>query len=431
MGTLKVRYPSGQWSAILGSGFDAANTVRWNSAWGQVAGGSMSGGTVVIAANTILGQVSNVPTVAGRRYRFQVYIRAMTSGGNGAFDTVLKVDGAGNIDVWATNVTAYGNTLLSWLVTGDGNTHTYAAQVGTVSGSAVTAYVDAASWVLLEDIGPVTPASIAPPTAGPRVVASGNALGIVAMGALDTTVGAMSASTQYRLTTGLTCFTAAGRRYRITFVIRALSTPTNNYVVATCWRDGAGQYPTMGDRYQGVINYGYQQLNAQWYFDGDDLTHTWDVYLQTGAASVVQAYPAPGGLHYIEDVGPNTSPALPIPATNPPWTAITPLNGWLAQGTSEVQPGYRKVGDIVQLKGAITAGASAALNQTAFTLPAGFYNTTLTRVSMIGFGSNGTTFAARGDLSNAGALAVQSIMGATLNGAILQLNGVSWPVGVT
>lgn len=113
------------------------------------------------------------------------------------------------------------------------------------------------------------------------------------------------------------------------------------------------------------------------------------------------------------------------------WTPLTPINGWVLPSVAEIQPGYRKIEDVVYLKGAVVGGATSALSQAVFNLPAGYYNTVLTRVSMVGFSPGGVSIAARADLGNTGAFILSSINNSVINNAALQLNGVSWPVGVT
>lgn len=51
-----------------------------------------------------------------------------------------------------------------------------------------------------------------------------------------------------------------------------------------------------------------------------------------------------------------------------PWTAVTFSNGWVNFGAGYQAVQYRKVGDMVQVRGVMKSGTLAA---TAFTLPAG------------------------------------------------------------
>lgn len=51
------------------------------------------------------------------------------------------------------------------------------------------------------------------------------------------------------------------------------------------------------------------------------------------------------------------------------WTAVTFTNSWVNYGSGRQAAQYRKIGDIVYLRGQIKNGTN---NNTAFTLPAGF-----------------------------------------------------------
>ena len=72
----------------------------------------------------------------------------------------------------------------------------------------------------------------------------------------------------------------------------------------------------------------------------------------------------------IEDIGPVGSPALPIPTAPPAWTPLTVQSGWTA-GSGE-QPGYRKIGDIVYLRGTATLSGTYQSAVALITLPVGF-----------------------------------------------------------
>jgi hypothetical protein len=52
-----------------------------------------------------------------------------------------------------------------------------------------------------------------------------------------------------------------------------------------------------------------------------------------------------------------------------PWTQPTLVNSWVDYGGSNALLAYRKVGDVVQLRG---TGKDGTLNTTAFTLPVGY-----------------------------------------------------------
>ena len=76
----------------------------------------------------------------------------------------------------------------------------------------------------------------------------------------------------------------------------------------------------------------------------------------------------------VEDVGP-VSQAV-APPVQPPsvWTTPTLLNAWQNLGAPWATAGYRLVGDMVQLRGALvhTAAIPATTSSTVFTLPVGY-----------------------------------------------------------
>jgi len=61
--------------------------------------------------------------------------------------------------------------------------------------------------------------------------------------------------------------------------------------------------------------------------------------------------------------------ALQGTTTPTAWTAPTLLNGWVSYGAGFIAPGYRKVGDMVQIRGAVKSGT---MGVSAFNLPVGF-----------------------------------------------------------
>lgn len=90
------------------------------------------------------------------------------------------------------------------------------------------------------------------------------------------------------------------------------------------------------------------------------------------------------------------------------WTAPTLVNSWANAGGSAAPAGYRKVGNLVLLKGAINAGAS---NTLAFTLPAG-YNPTGTLSFPINAYNSGTNANVGGFVSVGSSGSVTIVYGA-------------------
>jgi hypothetical protein len=375
-GTLKARYPSGQWTPILGSGQEAASVARWNSAWGAVGWTPYSGALSVpveTTNGTNIGVVSWT-AVAGRRYRAVMYVSAVTAAGargpcNGLIDGVLDSSIGGPWMVAPVSPNEYGEQRLEWdlnkRVGGftDG-VHTFQARL--YSRVAGDIYRDV---LFIEDMGPVVQASIAPPTAGPRVVASGNALGVVAIAAMiGGSPQAVTGGVLTPVSSPVSFLAAAGRRYRLRGSIRATS--PNPTATAAYLRISSAVTQLSNHDTWAVVGTTYQQVSIDILFDGTGLIETFTLNI-TGNAAINAWSDQIVSNFYVEDVGPNTYPALPISAIDPPFTPATMKNAWVNNVTAGTWgvAAYRKIGDEVSLRGMITAGAGGTV---ALTLPPTF-----------------------------------------------------------
>lgn len=368
-GTLKARVSSA-WVPILGSGNDAANVARWNSAWGaviapvKVTTSQTVGGT----ATDLTGATVSPTLVAGRRYEIRLVVPVYSpSAGNGV-SQVQITDAANNI-LQATNRVAgqgfHGNSVVIYTYDAvSSGAVTFKGRALNNSGS-TDFYSSSVQPLIMSvtDIGPVTPASIAPPAAAPRVVASGNALGVIA---ISQVYGAstFNGSTVVQITPTMTVALNVGRRYRIMALIRALTVGQADFGVF----DNGAQVSSWMDQWM-TANANYASGPLMTYIDGDGATHALDIRCISGTVGTV-AYGGNGCYFTIEDVGPNTYPALPLPATFPTYTPVAYGNGWKDLGSGYQTAGYRKIGDIVNLRG-YSDGTSATAVQ-MFTLPAGF-----------------------------------------------------------
>ena len=200
-------------------------------------------------------------------------------------------------------------------------------------------------------------------------VSAGNALGIVAVGGMaGTSPLDITAATTTNLTNALSVTMLTGRRYRVKFLARAFVgyTGAANAQISVWLKDGGTDLRVVkGDPYT-FAPAPYQAINVEWYFDGDGATHSIQVVGSTNIRS--QLY-HDFGTFLIEDVGPNSSPALPIPDTPPAWNSLPFGTNWGNYGAGYQVCQYRKIGDVVSLRG--LAHASAA-STTLGTLPAGF-----------------------------------------------------------
>jgi hypothetical protein len=109
---------------------------------------------------------------------------------------------------------------------------------------------------------------------------------------------------------------------------------------------------------------GYDYANIQHLFvgQGSQGTYGWNASL-SGTNSM---YLDTMSTWYIEDIGP-ISGSVPVADPTPAWIAMPLVNGWGAYG-GLIAPQYRKLGDMVQLRGTVQGGTA----DTICTLPVGY-----------------------------------------------------------
>ena len=93
-------------------------------------------------------------------------------------------------------------------------------------------------------------------------------------------------------------------------------------------------------------------VTAQWVFDGTGVATDYYINYAPNGASLL-LYVDSGSSFYIEDIGPNTSPALPLPATPPAWTPLTLVNNWTNLGSDFAPASIQRVGDRRYMRGVI------------------------------------------------------------------------------
>jgi hypothetical protein len=356
---------------------DAAN--YWNSAWGIVAEArwasswsSASGTAQTITAtsgtNTFTAWLS-----ASRRYR--LYWQGMVTSTVAADYVVLQhqVNGAALGENNAQYIAAANAQYFTWVESryippADGN-YTFVmtgrrstASTGTVS---VINTGNNPLWLMVEDLGPIARVGVSPPAGQPVVTAAGNALGVIAVaGMVGHSGAAIAANTVTPVSNPVSAFLQSGRRYRLSGSIRASSAASNAAYLRVTGPSWLPSHDTW------VVQSGnYDQINLSILVDGTGATETFTLNYASQAASnlwdeQITSY------FYIEDVGPNTSPALPITAQPAPWIPVATFqNGWTNYGSGWYVAQYRKVGDEVQLRGLIKGGTNATVG---FYLPPGF-----------------------------------------------------------
>ena len=206
-----------------------------------------------------------------------------------------------------------------------------------------------------------------------------NALGLFAVfpsaGGLPLTI--TSAGTW--LTNAATVTLLVGRRYRFVASIRAINAGGSSFYLS--WYDAiSGTTPIRpgelsepsGESYVMSVptGYGYGGTTHVWMVDGDGVTRTMGLkaFATATAGGNPTIYNEAGPVrYYIEDIGPSTAPALPVPATPPAWTAVTFASGWSNFGGGYQPVQYRKIGDVVSVRGV----AKSTANTHALTLPVG------------------------------------------------------------
>ena len=166
----------------------------------------------------------------------------------------------------------------------------------------------------------------------------------------------------------------AGRWYLIGCAARALDVAVapgvqwNFVLVDGVLADAANSAKWRMDSYNGAANSAsYDWFHDQAIVQGDGAVHSFTLTCRHGAASPKSIYQ---GRIWIEDLG-GTSPSVQAPFT--PWTACTLQNGATAYGGGFQIPGYRLVGDKVELRGLVKLNSTNwPQNQPMFTLPVGY-----------------------------------------------------------
>jgi len=337
MGQLRARV-GGQWVDILGSGPSPLQS------FGVVAKGTMVGVMVVPAAGvvTAVTQPLNFTPLVGRRYRITLMLRA-TRGATQVSVSIRdgSVGAAAISDVWFMTGGGFGALLTQFLIDGDGVNRNF---LGCVSPTAanIEFYAELTSFFIIEDVGPNTSSPLG---SAPIPVSPMQPLGIVAMGAMTNIGGAAIASNTIDVTQPLAFTAQIGRRYRLVCRCRA-ATGSAVYI----YLRASGGPITTNDVYR-VMNGTYDEINLEAIFDGNGVASTYKVTASSNGSAQIWTDQPNVSHFYIEDIGPNMTPAAPIPDTPPAWTAVGLAAPWSNIGGTSQSLQYRKIGDIVQIRG--------------------------------------------------------------------------------
>lgn len=365
------------------------NANYWNTAWGIIASAtatasSWSNATGTLSDITVTTGSATISTYlyATRRYRvyWQCQVTSTVAGDqfvmqpkfNGSVygeNNVCRINAAntGEFTWFETLYTPATDGPLTYSIMGRRSS----ASTGTVS---VFNIGNSPMLMLIEDIGPVAKAAVNPPTGQPTMVTAGNALGIIARAAEQGPSGTVlcPVSSITAIYEQLTVTMLAGRRYRIVCFVRAASGSPASAVQMNF----TGMPVTQNDSWQ-IVDGSYRPLRAEYIMDGDGVTRSVQPVVTAGAVAAITVYTGePVSGFYIEDVGPTSFPASPLPDTYPGWSNLTFGAGWQGyQGGSTVYGTgqYRKMGDIVTLRGLVeTNSAIGTIGVTIGTLPVGF-----------------------------------------------------------
>ena len=127
----------------------------------------------------------------------------------------------------------------------------------------------------------------------------------------------------------------------------------------------------------------------------------------------------------VEDI----TTAMPVGLATP-WIAPTLLNGWANLGAPWQVAQYRKVGDIVYLRGVITNPTPVATNASSgmFTLPTGFRPANYEIASANCAGASGYGAIGRVNMTSAGAVEIVNSGGAAAPHSYTSLSGIQFSV---
>ena len=202
-----------------------------------------------------------------------------------------------------------------------------------------------------------------------------SAWGVLATAPLNSTYALTT--TQAALATLTAVPTVAGRRYVVHASWRTLEgIGAATSAIVNCW--GIPGDTSFHEHYvyapMAATGYGGGGT-VSWRFDGTGAPVTLQLTAQTYAGTGNMHAQGGSSSHFwIEDVGPVsfTAPAPPDPT--PAWTPFTFLNGWANLGNPWQGGGYRKIGDIVYLRGLVARGSALTANTplAIATLPAGY-----------------------------------------------------------
>ena len=253
-----------------------------------------------------------------------------------------------------------------------------------------------------------------------------NALGIVAMGGTTNNIVTL-APAGVVLTTTITFTPLVGRRYVLKYQVRAIAATSLASGHVDLWIDGANV--SFADSwFEAETSYAGRPF--EWLIPSDGVQHTYQLRGVGPTSIQLHNQTTAGNVYfYIEDIGPSASPALPLPPTPQAWIPLPLQGSWRAE-LGEIQaPQYRKIGDVVTLRGtAELITATSPANSNLAVMPAGFRPPVMTRFSSGAHRSNvGGMTHVRMHLQPDGTFVVNELV-PTMADPVVYLNDISYSV---
>jgi len=297
----------------------SAGAGMWNTAWGQLARGTISGGQIqTAAASTDVGAPLVVAVAAGRRYRlrFQAFIYGDTTN---YIQLGIKTNGVnwgGAASVGSGSGNGQSTQCETIFEATTNNTLTVQPYYGVYygGGNVVMRPDVVAAWYTVDDVGPIVADSGVLPTA---ITQWNAAWGVVAKATMKVTPVNAPANVWTAVSDSLSMSLLVGRRYALRGNVRAFQGSGTTGMMMGIFRDGAQAW----DNHQNISGpaaFNHGVITA--YLDGDGVTRTYDMrIIPTNGTAVVHTDQATG-FFLIEDVGP-VSGAQPISNPSPRYGA--------------------------------------------------------------------------------------------------------------
>ena len=197
-----------------------------------------------------------------------------------------------------------------------------------------------------------------------------SAWGVVAVGSMVQALAPwnLPAGTVTQITNSLSVTLTSGRRYRVRFICRAMTAQGAAATsLAIVLRNGTTSLSTNDQFYAPQTGNFYTTVAYDWLITGDDTTKSLNV-AANGPSVIISLWTDADAQFYVEDVG-SVAGAVAVPNPTPAWLPFPFAANWQNYpGFQAAQ--YRRIGDIVHLRGLAQQLASAGT--TIGTLPVGY-----------------------------------------------------------